>query len=69
MKLYMNCEKFHCSMEQKNRVIFGYIAEHLTITRKPKYPKIHPKVNICEICIFDQNLCKKSGVKIMRVDD
>ncbi len=67
MKLYMNCEKFHCSMEKNS--IPCEIAEHLTISKKAKYPKINPGVDICDICSFDKSLCERGKVIFVEVED
>ncbi len=69
MTLYTNCEKFYCSMERENNKIDGYIAVHLTVTKKPKYQKINNKVNICALCPFDEKICDDMHIKVMQVDD
>jgi len=67
MKLYTNCEKFHCSMERTNDNIPYGIAQHLTITKKAKYPKIHPGVNICDICSFGLTTCNVNKIKLAQI--
>lgn len=48
MRLFTNCHIFHCSRERpKNNIPEGYIATHLSITEKPKYPIISRNVDIC----------------------
>lgn len=69
MKLYTNCEKFHCSMERTNDNIPYEIAQHLTITRKAKYPKIYLGVNICTICSFDEKVCNANSIKKAKIED
>jgi len=69
MKLYTNCEKFHCSMERKEDTIPDEIGAHLTITRKAKYSKIHPGINICDICSFDRRACEVNRRKPAKIED
>jgi len=69
MTLYTNCEKFHCSMERKDDKISGEIAVHLTITRKPKYTKIHHGIDICDLCSFDRKICEINSHKPAKIED